>query len=90
MAGGGAGIALAGLAISAAGTAYGAQQAAKNKPAGAPGEPAVTNPQLGTQASNQANEQRQAASAGGTITSPAGGGQLGTSPLTPRKTLLGS
>lgn len=86
----GAVAAVAGIAISAAGTAYGAQQAAKNKPAGTPGQGQPETPQLGTQASNQANEQRLAASGGGTITAPAEGNQLGTAPLTPRKTLLGS
>lgn len=85
-----AAVPIAALAITAAGTAYSVEQASKNKPTAPPGQAAVDTPQLGTQASNQANEQRQAASAGDTITSPAGGGQLGTSPLTPRKTLLGS
>lgn len=85
-----AAVPIAALAITAAGTAYSIHQAQKNKPTAPPGQGSPETPQLGTQASNQANEQRLAASGGGTITAPAEGNQLGTAPLTPRKTLLGS
>lgn len=80
-----------GLALTAASTAYALHQAYGNNPAKTPKPSDPQAPQLGSAQSNQANSQRLAASAGGTITPGSGGGEtVGNAPLTPRKTLLGS
>lgn len=88
-----AGVAIVGLAASAAAARQQQIQSKKAEDAAnAPKPTGPVTPDLGSQTANQQAQQKLAVSAGGTITDPQAnaGGQVSNTPLAPRKTLLGS